>query len=300
MKVTIGVDIGGTNVRLVACDEAQKVVSQLKGSSRGVFTSQEDAGKRLATLIQKFSESIENCEIEAVSIGFPATLDRDRTEVISAPNVPSLNHLRCDEIAERLGVPVFFEKDAAMLLYNDMLLLGLETKGILLAIYAGTGLGNAIMIDGKLLNGANGAACELGHIAVFGGQRKCGCGNEGCLEEYGAGKALERIVRENYPETSIGDLFAEKGEEKELLEFIEHLSIAIATEITIFDPDTVILGGGVLNMKSFPTARLEEYVRKHIRKPQPRDDLTFHYSTNETFGGARGAAIFAAEKVRNI
>src|SRR5665648_44585 len=99
------------------------------------------------------------------------------------------------------------------------------------------------------------------HIPVLGKDDICGCGNKGCIENYTSGKQLEYLQSTYFPGTEISDLFEYHSNETVVEKFIEALSIPIATEINILDPDYVILGGGVIHMKGFPNEILEQYIK---------------------------------------
>lgn len=235
----------------------------------------------------------------AVSIGFPTTLDKKRRTVLQAPNIPFMENLPVVETLERaLGIPVLIEKDVGMSLFYDKIKYGLDECQWLCGIYFGTGIGNAILSEGKLLVGRNGTAGELGHIPVDGSFEKCGCGNEGCMENLAGGKYLARLCREVYGQTEIGDLFLKHADEPLLCQFVDRMAAVVAVELNILDPDCMILGGGVLNMKAFPKEYLKERILFHTRKPYPAQDLRLIFTEDEREKAVVGAALFAAKSGR--
>lgn len=290
----LSIDIGGTNFRAGAVLEDGSVIKFEKVPTPSVFCSG-DVLADLAGHLKAFSEGL---TIDAVAIGFPATLDRDRKRVVQAPNIPFMEDLPvCDYLEEALGVPVVAERDVTFALCFDTAKYDVPDEGLVCGIYFGTGIGNAFLLDGKPLTGRHGAAGELGHIPVPGCTIPCGCGNVGCLEAVAGGKAIARIQRERFPETGIGDMFAFHSEDPAIVELVERMASAVTTEVNILDPDCVLLGGGVLTMKGFPRDLFEEYIRSQTRKPFPLNDLKLLYTEDEPDKSVIGGAIYARRKL---
>lgn len=285
----IGIDIGGTNFRIGLVSEDGVVKAFRKVPSKNVFTSEDVLGD-IAAWIRKFAEGL---HFDAVVIGFPATLNVDRSRVVQAPNLKYMEDLPVTErLSKELGVPVYAERDVTLALCYDVRKYGIDTKGIVVGIYYGTGIGNALMIGGKPLLGRNGAAGELGHIPALGSEEPCGCGNIGCMESIAGGKYLAKLQKEHYPDTPIGEMFLKHSEEAELKAFVDRMAMAAAAEINIFDPDEVLIGGGVLNMPGFPKEYLNERILAHARKPYPAENLAIIYTEDEPDKSVSGAAAY--------
>ena len=290
----LSIDIGGTNFRTGAVREDGSVVKFEKVPTPSVFTS-DDVLADLACHLKAFAEGL---TIDAVAIGFPATLDRERKRVVQAPNIPFMEDLPvCDYLEEALGVPVVAERDVTFALCHDAAKYSIPDEGLVCGIYFGTGIGNAFLLDGKPLTGRHGAAGELGHIPVPGCTIPCGCGNVGCLEAVAGGKALARLQKEHFPETGVGDMFAEHSDDPAVIELVERMASAVTTEVNILDPDCVLLGGGVLNMKGFPRGLFEDFIRRQTRKPFPLNDLKLIYTEDEPYKSVVGGAIYARRKL---
>lgn len=290
--VIVGVDVGGTHIRFGAVAEDNTLKKEAKVSSR--IIEGDMAGERLLRLIEDFIASLD-AAVDAVSIGIPGTLNKERGAVVSVPNLKGLDHIEIKEpYQQRLGIPVFLEKDSCMLVYNDLEKYAIPRCGIVIGIYVGTGLGNIILVDGKPLVGKDGAAWELGHIPVFGKEDPCGCGLTGCMELYAAGKGLVRICAEKFPGTPIEKIFTAHGGDAEIKTFVGNIAMAVATEVNILNPDTLILGGGVLGMENFPYEDLLLHIKNLARKPVPADTLCIiRADCDQPFSGVTGAAIFA-------
>ena len=290
----LSIDIGGTNFRIGAVREDGSIVKFDKVPTASVIHS----GDVLSDLAQYLKAYAAETAFDAVAIGFPATLNRERTRVVQAPNIPFMENLPvCDYLQKELQVPVLAERDVTFALCCDVEKYRLPNEGIICGIYFGTGIGNAILIDGKPLTGRHGTAGELGHIPVAGCDIPCGCGNTGCMEAYAGGKALARIQKELFPETAISELFTLHRKEQVLLDFIDGMAAAVTTEINILDPDYILLGGGVLNMKDFPRNVLDARIAAHTRKPLPWQELKLIYTDDEAEKSVVGGAIYARRQL---
>ena len=293
-KYTLGIDIGGTNLRMGLVDVNGGVEAFWKCPSDRV--SGEGAVFRLSDMIGDYMKR--NGTPRAICIGFPATVDKAKTTVLNAPNIKGFDGVPVGEIlSSRFGLPVYIEKDVNLLLLCDMKRLGLVC-GDVVACYIGTGIGNAIMIDGKTVSGASGAAGELGHIPFGDSGEICGCENAGCAETVAGGVYLARICEERFPGTDIGELFSQHGDHPLLCEYTERLARVIAAEVNILDPEVLLLGGGVIEMKDFPKKTLEEKILSHTRKPMPYGNLKILYSpVGDGTNGVVGAGLYAGRRL---
>ena len=287
----IGVDIGGTNFRMGTVDAKGKThhFKQLRSQTLKV----ENAAEVLSDYLNDFikAQGIE-AQIKGVAIGVPALVSRDKSRILSAPNLPSLERPDFLSILEnRLGVPVLLDRDVNYLLLDDIEALSLQNQQSVLGFYVGTGLGNALYLDGKLYRGANGAAGELGHIPLYGVQEACTCENAGCAETRISGRYLAELQKQYFPKEEITHLFTELGDHPILQKYVRDLALPIATEINILDPQAVILSGGVLSMPDFPYAMLETEILAHLRRPYPKDSVALFKIDHEKDSAVRGAGL---------
>ena len=296
-EVVLGIDIGGTNIRAGLVDKNNSLNSFECMSSVNILN--DDAVTNLIKFVEDYCmTNLDSFTIKAVSIGFPSTINKERTKLLSTPNIKGLDDIDIVEIMEyKLKIPVFIERDVNMLFMFDSNYHKISSKGIVIGCYIGTGLGNAISINGEIIVGKSGVAAELGHTPIMGRKQICSCGNEGCCEIWSSGKGLEKLSRDCFPDTDISDIFTKHSDEKNLEDYIDILSIPIATEINILDPDYVILGGGVVSMNDFPIMKLKSYILKHTRKPYPYTGLQLLYSPNSHENGVLGAGLYAFKKL---
>lgn len=293
----VGVDIGGTNFRIGSVDEEWNTHYFRKVSVGEVFCL-EDALAALKGYLKKYICRLDR-KAAAVAIGLPATLDRERRVLLQAPNIPNMENLPVAAVLEDyLGIPVYLEKDVSMALYHDRKKYEIPDCEVLAGCYFGTGIGNAIMINGHILAGRNGTAGELGHIPADGSSLPCGCGNIGCMENLAGGKYLTELCREKYKDSHISDVFAVHGKDELLLQFVDRIAMTVATEINILNPDHILVGGGVPAMKGFPLEYLDQQIHFHVRKPYPEQDLKVIYTDDEENKCVIGAALYASERMK--
>ena len=288
MNKIIGADIGGTRVRCGAVSEKGTLTAfEIKATADFMKNSTflEGFVDYLAAFASKHQST-------GISAGFPSTIDKKRRVLLSTPNIPGLDNVPIADILEsRINGSVWIDKDVNHLLLCDMARLNLPHDLDILGFYIGTGFGNAIFMNGKLVHGAHGAAGELGHIPFRNMKECCSCGNTGCSEIYASGKALKNIRDIHFPDTALEEIFNCHLQHEAIETFIDDLAITIAAEINILDPDCIIIGGGLPQMKGFPFKMLEKKILSCARKPYPAEGLVIHYSKGDQTDGVVGAAI---------
>lgn len=293
MHCFLGVDIGGTNTRLMLMDSSQHFYGYQKVSTQSWATS----GDPLSGLQQLIDDYLDKAgvrqQVARVMLGLPGILSRDRQVVLSLPFISALDNRPVAQLlSQSLGLKVVMDKDVNHLMWWDLTRLS-ELPDVAVGVYLGTGLGNSLWLNQDFYHGAHGAAGELGHIPLAGNPALCPCGKVGCVETLTSGNWLAGWKRQHAADTAFENLFTDYGQHADLLEFIDRLGRTIASEMNILDPEYLILGGGVLSMAAFPLARLEQQIRLHLRGPQPAEGLTIIQSgvTDET--GCRGACLAA-------
>lgn len=298
MGYILGIDVGGTNTRLGLVSESGALENFVREAT-SQYNIKGNALPLFMDIVKKYMDKYAaDKKIDAISVGFPSTIDKDRKVVIGTPNISGLDNIPVvDTFEKEFGLPVFLERDTCLILINDMEKNGIPTEGVTIGIYYGTGIGNAISIDGRIFTGKHGVSAELGHIPMRGVTGRCGCGNGSCAEIVACGRALEGIVERNFSGEDISDIFIKHGDSEIIKRFIDDLAIPAATEINILDPDYIIIGGGLPNMNGFPRGELESCIHKYARKPLPDNDLSFIYSKEGQESGVMGAAIHARREL---
>lgn len=189
-----------------------------------------------------------------VGVAVAAFVDPTRRLVQFSPNISWAMRPLADELEGHLGGSVVLENDANAACYGEYHRGAGKGSGSLAMFTLGTGVGGAVMVDGQLLVGAQGAAGELGHLPCASSDFRCGCGGVGCLETVASGTAIVRRVREltGSREASFDDVTALLTAHADLRSKIfDEVGYALAQAIVavqaIANPDTVILGGGVMD-----------------------------------------------------
>ena len=295
----LGIDIGGTHIRMGAVDETFKVHFFEKTKSQPILDTEAPLD-RLCSLITEFEEK-HSIKLSSVSIGFPSTIDAPRRKVISTPNIASLQNLDVvDFIENKLGLRTYINRDVNYLLLSDLNNLELNpTPSSVCGFYIGTGIGNTIMINNRLLIGKNGKAAELGHTHVIGFDGQCGCGGKGCVELLSGGLALARIQREYFKDTLIDDIFTMHADTEVIDKYIDDLAATVCNEIVIIDPELCLFGGGVIQMANFPKERFEKYIYKYARKPCEEGSISIVYVEDNPESGVQGAGIYAFKRIND-
>lgn len=296
----LGIDIGGTNIRMGLVNDSYHL-SSFKIYKTDETLSNCDVVKKLAEMIDKYCIEENGGVIpQAMSIGFPSTIDTTRKIVISTPNIAGFPEQLeiVDSLSKKIDTKVYINRDVNNLMQYDLEVFKLRDCQNVLGFYLGTGLGNAIYLNGQFLLGRNGVAAELGHIPFYGIDKICGCGNVGCVETVASGLALEQLKKEKYPAISIKDIFSNCMQKEDVLHFVDTLAYPIATEINIFDPTCIVLGGGVIFMQDFPNDILVSSIKKRLRKPYPAENLNIIYSEPKQENGVIGAAIYGWQMLK--
>lgn len=294
----LGIDIGGTNIRMGIVFPDGRIERFQKDDCRSVLQGENSPGIFVRYVADYIERERERCNLLAVSVGVPSTVDRRKRKVISAPNIKGFNNLDLADLMEaELRLPVYLDRDVNMVFRFDRERLALPNYGVGIGCYIGTGIGNVIAVDGKLLVGKNGSACELGHVPVMGRYEKCSCGNVGCCENYASGRYLDMMLSKRKQGT-VAELIRSPEFAETLDEFVDNISIVVATEVNILDPEYVILGGGVLLNDGFPIEKLKKRIIEHCRTPYPQQGLKLYTSIEANHSGVIGAALYARDRLK--
>ncbi len=262
MGLTIGVDIGGTKIAAGVVDEEGSVLETCKvptpQTPEGVIDAIADAVRNVGT----------NHSVDAVGIGAAGYVDDKRATVLFAPNINWRHEALKDKVEQRVGLSVVVENDANAAAWGEYRFGAGQGHDDVVCITLGTGLGGGIIIGGRLHRGRFGVAGEFGHIRVVPDGLLCGCGSQGCWEQYASGRALVRYARQRAAATpeNAETLLRLGGGDPESIEG-RHISQAaragdpvavdsfrelarwagagLADLASLFDPSAFIVGGGV-------------------------------------------------------
>jgi glucokinase len=277
---SIGVDLGGTNLRIAAVDSDGKLLEKLTlGAevSRGRDFVITEMCNAIETLRTKYKDS---GRMHGIGIGVPGFIDMAAGMVMESPNLPDWKSFPVrDEIERRLKTTVILENDANSAAMGEKWL-GAGRQFEHMAMYTlGTGVGGGLIFNGRLWHGMTGMAGELGHFNVYPDGHPCGCGGRGCLEQYASASAVVRMAREAISRNESVELeklshdpvqftsrsiynFAVQGEPaaKKVFENVGRaLGIAIGSMVNALNLPMYVIGGGASNAwDAFAHSMLEE------------------------------------------
>ncbi|MFT4213547.1 MAG: ROK family glucokinase [Microbacterium sp.] len=261
--LNVGIDIGGTKIAGGVVGKDGAVIERLR------VATPEDTDALAHTVAQMVREFSSRHEIHAVGVAAAGFLDRTRSIMLHAPNIDWHNEPLREQLTARIGRPVALENDANAAGWGEYRFGAGRDAGDMVMITLGTGVGGAVVIDGRLLIGANGSAAELGHLRFVRGGRPCGCGQNGCLEQYASGRALQaelsdiadaggigdrltrhRDAKGKIPSSALAMLLAEQ--DAGALEAVRRVATALGEACGAFqavlDPDVFVIGGGVADL----------------------------------------------------
>jgi allose kinase len=293
LKVVAGVDMGATHIRFCLQTEHGESLHCEKLRTAEVIADGGVAAGVARQIQQQLTRYQARCY--GLVMGLPALVGKDKRTIISTPNLPLAPETLltlADDIEHAVGCPVECYRDVNLQLSFDVRENGLQHQQVL-AAYLGTGMGFAIWLNGEPWTGAHGVAGELGHIPQGDEALTCACGNRGCLETVCSGIALKHWYEQQPRDYAIDALFTHAAQEPFIQTLLRHAARAIATSINLFDPDTVILGGGVMDMADFPRETLITAIGQHLRRPLPWQAVRFVDASSSAFNGAQGAATLA-------
>ncbi len=320
MSLAIGVDLGGTNIRTALVTKQGEVLSRIKLSTR-------DHGKN-SNLVAKIAETVNKLleknrkvigNITGVGIGIPGVIDAETGTVTQSPNLPEWVEFPLREkLSPLIPFPLTIENDANAAALGELTFGAAKGCKNIFCITLGTGVGGGIIVNGEILHGAGGMAGEIGHMTVFPNGPVCNCGNQGCLEALASATAIKRMSLELISLSPHDHGFFEKKiieippEERDRLiaqtvaeaaragETIairifrrvgSALGIAIATLINIFNPEAIVIGGGVAGAWDLFITDLKVEIRKRALKAPGARVKILKAALGDDFGVLGAAAL---------
>lgn len=248
----IGVDLGGTTFKALAVTPDGRLLACRSGQS----TADADVHTVIMAILQTVEAlcaevAVVGHDLVAVGLGMAGIIELPAGIVRRAPNLPHWRGVAVRELlCQYLNVPVTMENDANMALLGEAWLGAARGLQHVVMIPLGTGVGGAVMIDGVMLHGAKGFAGEIGHTVVEPTGLLCVCGGYGCLEQYVSGTAIARLAQPHYGAVTSESVAqaARRGEAEALAIFQRvgwYLGMACANMAQLFNPQCIVIGGGV-------------------------------------------------------
>lgn len=285
----VGVDLGGTNIAAGAMPtDGTREIAMRMAPTR----ADEGSAAVVERIVRMIEDVIEQTRAETgaersdflgVGIGSPGPLDRARGVIIVTPNLGWKNFPLRDEVGSRVNLPASLDNDANCATLGEWWCGAAKGGRNVVGLTIGTGIGGGLILDGKLYHGASDAAGEIGHTTIDSTGRRCKCGNYGCLEAYASGPAiaqracellkgdgtsiLHELVNGDISRITAQTVFeASKRGDPVAIEVVRDtahfLGVGISTLINVFNPDTVVVAGGVTQAG----AQLFDPLRAEVRR----------------------------------
>lgn len=284
MRYSIGIDVGGTNLKAGVVDESDRLIYTKKIPLRP-FADKEEFAEILLTLTRDVAAEadISLADVAWVGVGFPGIVDNDRGIVVHITNI-AIDDLDLRSVyEERLHLPLYLGNDANCAALGEYYAgVGKGTHS-LVVITLGTGVGGGIVVNGKMIEGYNMTGAEVGHIVIVPHGKKCNCGRSGCYERYAAATALiEQTVEamEAHPDSLLWEVAGGKTQNvggktpfdaarrgdpvaKEVCEtYIDYVALGAANLINVIEPEVLAFGGGVSAQEDLMAPLTEKITRE--------------------------------------
>lgn len=300
----VGIDVGGTKLLVLAVDVDGEVVGRQR-----LTTPRADADALVDVLVEAASTLAPGVP---VGVGIAGIVARDG-DLRYAPNLDLHDLPLGRRLEDELGVNAEVRNDVTVALHGEWRVGAGRGADDVVMVTLGTGVGGAVVADGRLIEGAHGLGGEIGHIPVSDGGRLCGCGNRGCLEAYASGTAIAAIARERLDATdepsTLRDVAEVDGkavtraaldDDPLALEVLRGsgywLGVGLVGLVNIFDPEVVLIGGGAATSSApivLPEA--ERVVAERILGADHRDPPPLRPAGLGDDAGAIGAALLARD-----
>ncbi|MBQ9419161.1 MAG: ROK family protein [Synergistaceae bacterium] len=282
MSFYIGVDIGGTNLKIGVVDSQGNIISETSiptGADRPQDIVLQDIVSAVKTSIA--NSGVDPKEIKAVGMGSPGAIDTVNGVVIRNYNLGWKDFHICEKMSEALGIPARLENDADAAALGEVVAGSAKGAKSALIITLGTGVGSGFVINEKIFQG-----CEFGHMVIAYGGRACTCGRKGCFEAYSSATGLINMTKEAIERNPDGILAsvakaegsvsgrtvfdaADKGDSeaaKVIDEYLEYLACGLANLINGLQPEVVSIGGGIAKQGESLLAPLRVKVEREVFK----------------------------------
>ena len=281
----VGIDLGGTNIAAGIVEKSGNIIAKASVKTNAKREADEiikDMAQLVLNLLKDNNLTID--DIECAGIATPGTANHDTGVVVYANNLPFLNYPLAAKLSEFTGIKkVLIENDANAAAKGESMCGASKGCNNSIMITLGTGVGGGIVIDKKVYSGFNYAGAELGHVVIEVDGKPCSCGRKGCWEAYSSATGLINMTKEAMQkdknsvmwELCDGDIEKANGRTsfdamrkgdasgKAVVDlYIHYLAEGIVNMINIFQPEVLVIGGGICNEKNYLTDPLNKIIKK--------------------------------------
>lgn len=280
-KYVVGVDLGGTKIYTALVDLEGNIIKE-KTVETLAFEGENAVMGRIIDTINYVIDGSEKNLIKSIGIGSPGPLDVKNGVIIENSNLPFKNFEIVKTIRETYDLPTYLDNDANVATLGEYKFGAGKGTENMIYMTVSTGIGGGAILNGKIFRGSTGNALEIGHTTISQERTRCGCGNIGCAESLASGTAIGKRAKEavnsnaetslkNYDDVTSKEVFIEAANgdrvAKEILNTsLTYLGITVANIITTFDPEKVVIGGGVINGGDIVLETIKEEVAKRCMK----------------------------------
>ena len=288
VKNRIGIDVGGTNVKIALVDEKGKIKYSNSVPTRAEMGYEYTVNNIKQAIYDLLKETkLEPKNIEGIGFGFPGQVDYKSGIVRLAPNIPGWVDVPIAKLIEdEFHIPTRVDNDVRCAALGELNFGAGKGCENLICITVGTGIGSGLIVNGKLVRGASNAAGEIGHIKLqMNDGPICGCGDTGCLEAFASGPSIVAMA-EDYIRGGKSTKFREMANSNPITPYIvceaakagdpvakriftimgEYIGIGMASVVNLLNPEKIIVGGGVADAGEILMTPLKETLKKRAMK----------------------------------
>jgi glucokinase len=299
----LGLDVGGTNLRLGVFSDLALVEETRFQANYSAICKQYPPAQAWQTILQVTADAIRPLlnkypAIQSIGIGFPGFINPQTGILAQSPNLPGLRDVNLGhDLTDLLGINVCVENDANAAAYGEYCQLG-QPAGGLLYIGLGTGVGAGLVVNGKVWAGHHGYALEAGHIIVVPEGRLCGCGNQGCVEQYASATGISQAYADFTGQTLTAQAIAVAADQGDIhaqavyADASSKLAQMLASVLKVVDVENVLIGGGVVAAWSLMSPAFQQRL-EHDLIPVLRGKIQVHTTRSGDAAGMLGAALLA-------
>jgi glucokinase len=304
MPKIIGIDVGGTNLRIGVFEGMELIVESRVHADFSQICQNNKPEAAWQEILSVIASGIKNViemypDIEHIGIGFPGFIDPITGSIAQSPNLPGLINVNLAQDLEKIiQKKVVVENDANVAAFGEYCLAGKPASG-LIYLGLGTGVGGGLILHGKPYIGHHGCAMEVGHIIVEAEGRLCGCGNFGCMEQYASASGVSLSYYNATQKKRTAEeiaVLAQAGRENAIKAYemaAKSLAQGLASILKVIDVQHVVIGGGMAGAWSLMQASFNTRLNQDLI-PVLRQKVIVDVSTAQDMAAMLGAAMLAA------
>ncbi|VAX36937.1 Glucokinase [hydrothermal vent metagenome] len=275
-KVTVGIDIGGTNIKMGLVDASGKIIEQISIVTESCAQNKKKLIKAVIDGIDELLEekALTRKDIEGVGVGVPGLVNPEKGIVTFLPNIPGWKNVPLSKLMrDELKVPVFIDNDVNLVTLAEWKFGAGKGGKNLMCMTLGTGVGSGLILNGELYRGEGFVAGELGHMPLNEKGLSCNCGGEACFERYVGNRYLMakagKIFKNKHIQLPDVYALAEQGNVRAVQFWEEvgtHIGNAFVGVINLLNPSSIIIGGGVSNNYKYLNKAINSVIKRRAMK----------------------------------